>query len=66
MIVEKRKRLREPYPIYRDWCVELELFEPIDWEEEPMIEVTPPSVLFAFALLTAISGFGIGSLLFSS
>jgi hypothetical protein len=64
MIVEKRKRLRIPKPADLDLVTEFNFCALDDWEDEPVNEITPPSIVLAFALFTAFSAFAVSSYLF--
>jgi hypothetical protein len=64
MIVEKRKRIRNPEPSELDYPVEFNFYGFDDREEEPVNEMTPWSIVLAFALLTALSAYAVGSYLF--
>jgi hypothetical protein len=64
MIVEKRKRIRHSKPADLDLVVEFNFYGLEDWEDEPVNEITPPSIVLAFALFTAFSAFAVSSYLF--
>jgi hypothetical protein len=61
MIVEKRKRMRNPKPADLDYLVEFDFYSFDDGAEEPITEITPWSIVLAFALLTGLSAYAVGS-----
>jgi hypothetical protein len=64
MIVEKRKRIRNPEPAELDYPVESNFYGFDDGEEDPVNEMTSWSIVLAFALLTGLSAYALGSYLF--
>ncbi len=63
MIIEKRRRIRKSKAYEIDWIPERSFVEIENWGEIRLPETTPKSVLFCLALVTAVSGFVMGSLL---